>query len=180
MQVWDETDELRDLRHSQFKLSLDDALAAVFQRLARQALDANVVPNMWMHHGTQSEDIKSASAHRRVQLLQFQSQIKSLSKLPSIGSVPLVTTSDVYIHEPSILPDLPPCLQNLWIDGRLSDRPQPTWSKFYAVDFEKAQNLIHDSGAYGGIGGKQNQSDIKPMMRIELYVGSAVGKLSMP
>lgn len=185
MQVWDQTDELKDFRANRFKLTLTESLAVVFQKLAKQALDAGILSQTWLHHSSQKNtELKSDAAHYRIQMLQFQSQIKSLSHTPHVSNILLVKSEDGLVHDPKVLPVLPPCFDDLWTDGPLSDKARPHWSKFHLLSFETAQSLLRQAGSCGGVyqmwlsrRERQTNGSYKTVMRTELYVGSATGQL---
>ena len=184
VQVWSQTKELQLFKARRFKLTLDEALADVLRKLADQALAANISPNFWMHHGSpQNAELRSEHAHSRIKQLKFQSQVKRLRNKPSISSIPLVITSDGIIHDPDVLPMLPPQYAEYWTSGPLANRQQPQWSGFFTIDFENAQILVRKAGSCGGIyqiwlSRRELQPDgsYKVVMRTELYVGSAIGK----
>ncbi|KAL3136537.1 hypothetical protein ABBQ38_005786 [Trebouxia sp. C0009 RCD-2024] len=186
VQVWDQTDELKDFRANRFKLTLTESLAVVFQKLAKQALDAGILSQTWLHHSSQKNtELKSDAAHYRIQMLQFQSQIKSLSHTPHVSNILLVKSEDGLVHDPKVLPVLPPCFDDLWTDGPLSDKARPHWSKFHLLSFETAQSLLRQAGSCGGVyqmwlsrRERQTNGSYKTVMRTELYVGSATVLMS--
>lgn len=182
-QVWDGTPELEEFQADRFKLELSESLAAVFRKLAAQSLAENVNPNTWMHHATRcSEHVKSDTAHQRVQKLQHQSQIGKLcNQPPSISSIPLVNTAHGLVHDPSVLPILPPCFKKHWTTGPLHAKPHPNWSEFHTLSFESAQSLVQQAGPGGGIYQIWVSRRVMlpngtcKVMRAEVYVGSAIG-----
>lgn len=183
LQVWDSTPELKQFRADRFKLELNESLAAVFRQLAAQSLAENVNPNTWMHHGTRyTEHLKSDTAHQRVQKLRYQSQIEKLrNQPPSISNIPLVHTAHGLVHDPSVLPILPPCLENHWTRDPLHAKPQLKWSEFHTLSFESAQSLIQQAGPSCGIYQIWvSRRMVLPngtcrVMRAEVYIGSAIG-----
>ena len=185
VQVWDGTTELAQFKANRFKLDLGDNLAAVFRKLAAQSLAENVVSNTWMHHGSRvTEHVKSDSAYQRVQKLQYQSQVQTLSKqAPNISSIALVSTPHGLVHDSSVLSIVPPCFKNHWTSGgALCAKPHPKWSDFHILRFESAQSLMQQAGPGGGIYQIWvSRSEVLPagnckVMRAEVYIGSAIGR----
>ena len=181
MQVWDGTDELQSFKASRFKLILNDDLVAIFRSLAERALAANVEPTAWMQHSS-NHALKSETAHQRLELLQFQSQIKSVQQ-PSISSIALKDSEDGLVHDPDVHTVFPPRFSKYWSDGPLSGKTSPKWSKFHVISFGNANSLLRHAGACGGvyqIWFSRRMPGGKLIMRTELYVGSAAGEPPMP
>lgn len=180
-QVWRDTEQLSPYRDQRFKLTLNDDLADVFHDLAKQALDLGIDPTAWLHRGTHySAGLVSEKAYERIKMLQFKSDIPRLANARSIGSIPLIETADGLVHDPDVLPLLPPSCDRLWMDGPMAGKPRPKWSKFYIVDFGNAQTLLREVGPHGGIyhfwlsrSEQQADGSCRKVVMTELYVGSA-------
>lgn len=187
VQVWRNTAELSPFRAHRFCLILTDELAIVFRALAGQALDVGIDPTAWIHRCNHySAELVSEKAYDRIKLLEFQSEIARLSTIPSVGSIPLIATSDGLVHDPAVLPLLPPRFDHFWTNGPLADKPRPRWSKFFCVSFETSQTLLRQAGPSGGIyqfwlsrTEEQPDGTFKKVLMTELYVGSAVGQSSL-